>query len=371
MEKDSKLRNIIEKIISQEIDKIASEVKDVVREAVRANLLPQLRATIRNSISQAVEEMLSEPPLTQETNVFEEVSGVSAKEQMPKAEEEPTLEEVKAPVAPSEVSIEEESAQEEIEVRDEGKGRYAYCIADSGVSLSLGKIGIENNEVYTIPYKNLCAVVHNCPTEPYKSDDEEMVKGWLQTHQKVLDVAMEKFGTVLPFGFDTIIKSEDEVDPKQVVKNWLKDDFKNIKEKIDKLRGKQEYGVQIFYDPKVMGEVISRESEKIAKLKEEMTSQKPGMAYMYKQKIEKAVKEEMGKRAEQYFNDFYGAIKTHIEDIKVEKTKRADDKVMFMNLSCLVLKEKVENLGNELEKINNMEGFSVRFTGPWAPYNFV
>lgn len=44
---------------------------------------------------------------------------------------------------------------------------------------------------------------------------------------------------------------------------------------------------------------------------------------------------------------------------------------MLLNLSCLVSKGKVDSLGEELEKINNMEGFSVRFTGPWSPYSFV
>jgi len=56
----------------------------------------------------------------------------------------------------------------------------------------------------------------------------------------------------------------------------------------------------------------------------------------------------------------------------VEKTKKTEkDKVMLINLSCLVAKEKVDSLGEELEKINNMEGFTVRFTGPWPPYSFV
>jgi len=46
-------------------------------------------------------------------------------------------------------------------------------------------------------------------------------------------------------------------------------------------------------------------------------------------------------------------------------------KVILLNLSCLVAKGKVDSLGEELEKIDNMEGFSVRFTGPWPPYSFV
>jgi hypothetical protein len=45
--------------------------------------------------------------------------------------------------------------------------------------------------------------------------------------------------------------------------------------------------------------------------------------------------------------------------------------VMLLNLSCLVAREKVDSLGKELEEINNMDGFSVHFSGPWPPYSFV
>jgi hypothetical protein len=43
---------------------------------------------------------------------------------------------------------------------------------------------------------------------------------------------------------------------------------------------------------------------------------------------------------------------------------------MLLNLSCLVTKENVDNLGNELEEMKNL-GFSVHFSGPWPPYSFV
>jgi len=42
-----------------------------------------------------------------------------------------------------------------------------------------------------------------------------------------------------------------------------------------------------------------------------------------------------------------------------------------MNLSCLITINGSRSLGDELEKINVLEGFSVRFTGPWPPYSFV
>ncbi len=358
MEKDSTARKVIEQMVTQEIGRIASETKDVVREMVRAALLPQLRAAIQDSISQVMREVLTGgmPPVSRD-DISEEIP------QTPPAFLEGEIQRI--------LAAEEEPVAEEAKGSGNGSGRYVYCIADSGEMVNLGQIGIEGSEVYTIPYNSLCAVVHTCSAEPYTSDDEEVVKGWVQTHQKVLDVAMEKFDVVLPLGLDTIIKGEDTLDPDQVVRDWLRDDSEKLREKMDRVRGKREFGVQVFYDPKVVGETIARDSEEIQKLKVQMAAQKPGMAYVYKRRIEKAVREQMERRAEQHFKDFYGVIVNQADDIKVEKLKRDKEKTMFMNLSCLVLNEKVNGLGNELERIDNMEGFSVRFTGPRAPYSFV
>ena len=96
------------------------------------------------------------------------------------------------------------------------------------------------------------------------------------------------------------------------------------------------------------------------------------MAYIYKQKLERAVKAETEQLADEWFNDFYGRIKKHTDDIVVEKTKKMNNgQVMLFNLSCLVAKEKVDRLGKELEEIKKMDGFSVRFSGPWPLYSFV
>ena len=96
-------------------------------------------------------------------------------------------------------------------------GRYIYCIAEGSESAVFGRIGIEDNEVYTIPYSDFCAVVHDCPAEPYRSDDQEVVKHWVVKHQEVIDEAWERFGTVIPIGFDTIIRGNTIADPEKNV----------------------------------------------------------------------------------------------------------------------------------------------------------
>jgi len=251
-------------------------------------------------------------------------------------------------------------------------GRYLYCIADAGQRMSLGEIGIEGNEVYTIPYKDICAVVHNCPAQPYQSEDQEVVQAWVMAHQKVVDAAWEKWGTVLPLSFDTIIKGESGGDSERNVQDWLKQEYEGLKSKIEKVRGKAEYGVQVFWDAKLVAQNLTKTSSEIRELDEEIRTKPRGLAYMYRQKLENLIKREMETKADECFKDFYSRIRKHANDIRVEKTKKAEQGLqMIVNLSCLVYRDRYRELGEELDRINRMEGFSVRFTGPWPPYSFV
>ncbi len=253
-----------------------------------------------------------------------------------------------------------------------GKGRYLYCVADSRELASLGAIGIDGSKVYTILFRDICAVVHECPAEPYQSTAREMVNAWVLTHQKVVDEAWERWGTVLPLGFDTIVMDKDGIRAEENVKNWLQNDYDKLKSKMEKVRGKAEYGVQIFWEPQVIAHSLTKTSPEISQLEEEMKSQSRGVAYLYKQKLDNALKRELESKADRCFRDFYERIRRHVDDIVVEKTKPGDQNTqMIINLSCLLARDKTAGLGEELESINSMEGFSVRFTGPWPPYSFV
>lgn len=261
---------------------------------------------------------------------------------------------------------------DEANAEGKDKGRYLYCVADFGKKAGLGKIGLDGKEVYTLPLADLCAVVHNCPSEPYNSEDNEVVTRWVVTHEKVVEVAWERFGTVLPLSFDTIIKGEEDKGPEENLIDWLKQEYVNLKEKMHKIRGKAEYGVQIFWNPDFICHEIAKTNEEIKNLNQDMKSKSKGMAYMLEHKLKNLLKKEMEKKADLCFKEIYAGIKNCVDDSRVEKTKKVDQKrQMLMNLSCLVDKEESKKLGEVLEKINGEEGFSVRFTGPWPPYSFV
>jgi len=255
----------------------------------------------------------------------------------------------------------------------QNKGRYVYGVSAGDKEVRLGAIGIDGSEVYTIPYGDISAIVQDCSTEPYQSTDDEMVRNWVRIHQSVLDAAGKRLGVVIPLGFDTILEPRDDAtSPDQVVRDWLRQDYERLREVMRKIEGKNEYAVQVSYNPGIIVKQISEQSQDIRKIKEDMAAKSPGTAYIYRQKLERVVKVETERLADEWFKDFYGRIKKHTDDIVIEKTRKPNGgQVMLLNLSCLVAREKVDSLGKELEEINNMDGFSVHFSGPWPPYSFV
>jgi len=347
------LREIISGIVRDETRALANEAKSIIAEIVREELVPELRAAVRESIAKE----LGYP----ESDVH------TATEKMP-ASDELAVSDTQASPEES-VAVDRLSSDEDLH-EDHGQGLYLYGLIDLSTSTRLGKIGIDESEVYTIPFDGISAIVHDCPLEPYKSDKDATVTAWVKVHQRVMDVAAERFGNVMPFGFDTIISPKDNSTAKDALMKWLSDEHDNILRKLDKIKGKKEYGVQVFYVPTIFGERVEKESEDMKRMKEEISSKPPGLAYMYKQKLENMVKVELDALMDDYFKNFYEKIRSVSDDIKVEKVKKVDDgMVMMMNLSVLARDEK--GLGSVLDEIDGENGITVRFTGPWQPYSFI
>jgi hypothetical protein len=254
------------------------------------------------------------------------------------------------------------------EVRN--SARYIYCIVPCEDFFEPGNIGIDGARVYCIPYQNIAAVVHDCPEEPYQGDDET-VKGFVLTHNNVVDTAWEKTGSVIPMTFDVIVKADQKHTADENVIAWLHTEYHSFLSKLTEFKGKVELGIQILWDTHILSQLITESNKTIQKLQEEMTARPKGMAYFIKQKIEKALKGELEKKADVDYRRYYEQISSFASDIHVNKVKKLKDKQMLMNLSALTEKEKIKALGEELSKIEAEEGVSVRFTGPWPPYSFV
>jgi hypothetical protein len=110
------------------------------------------------------------------------------------------------------------------------EGRYIYCIVNSGKEKDFGRIGIENNLVFTLPIRDVGAVVHRCEAKLYKTEDKKKALKWILAHQNVIDLATKEFGAVIPLAFGNIFPGDDEA-----VKKWLNEHYSELKTMLERL----------------------------------------------------------------------------------------------------------------------------------------
>ena len=254
---------------------------------------------------------------------------------------------------------------------DVEEGRYVYAIVDSGENIVAARIGIEDSEVYTVPYRDIAAVAHACKAAPYQTEDNDKAKGWLLSHCYVIDRMTKKYGSVLPFSFDAIIRGDDSA-----LQKWLSDNYDRFKSDLARMKDRSEYVVQIFYDQdKLVGNIIDRDAE-LKALDEKIKAMPRGAAYIYKRKFEVKAKDSVMEDISSLVREFGLEIGKCVDGIKVEdKPSNVPDQYKAMKwaaaFTCLVHKNSVERLGEVLDRLDKRDGIRVRFSGPWAPFSFV
>src|SRR5262245_9274751 len=87
------------------------------------------------------------------------------------------------------------------------RGKYVYCIIESGEPMRFGPIGIgaDPSDVYTVHFKNLAAVVSDAPLEVLDSTRENVL-----AHERVNETVMREH-TVIPMSFGTIFKTREDI----------------------------------------------------------------------------------------------------------------------------------------------------------------
>jgi hypothetical protein len=96
-----------------------------------------------------------------------------------------------------------ELAKKSEENKDRGKeqGKYFYGVILCSEEKSFGRIGMNSDEVYAIPYRDIAAVVSDSPMKDYEITEDNT---W--GHVEVLRQIMERH-TVIPVEFGTTIKN--------------------------------------------------------------------------------------------------------------------------------------------------------------------
>jgi len=227
--------------------------------------------------------------------------------------------------------------------------------------------GIKESNVFLINKGNFSAIVHRCEEKPYISNNPIEVKNLILAHNRILDKAMEDFDAVIPLSFNTIIKSKEKT-AEENLRNWLKDNEEDLQKIWDKINGKKEYGIRIYYEKEKLLNKI-KELHKIKQLQQKIQIESTGMAYLLKGKIKDEIDKIAQEQIFEYKQNFYNNIKALVSDITINQSKILldEEKDLLLSISVLVNKEQIQKIKNYL--LN--ENFYFNITGPFAPYSFV
>jgi len=228
--------------------------------------------------------------------------------------------------------------------------------------------GIKGNNVFLINGRDFSAIAHRCEEKPYISNNPIEVKDLILAHNNILDKAMKNFDAVIPLSFNTIIKTSEEKTAEENLRIWLKDNKENLLKIWDKIIGKNEYGIRIYYEKKKLLEKI-KELYEIKQLQQKSQIESEGVAYLLKGKIKDEINKKAQEQIFEYKQNFYNNIKELVSDITINRSKILldEEKNLLVSISILVDKKQIQKVNSYLVNSN----FYFNIAGPFAPYSFI
>ena len=240
------------------------------------------------------------------------------------------------------------------------EGKYVYCIIEAKEPRSFGPIGIggRGDDVYTVHYDGLAAVVSNTPLVVYDPTRENVF-----AHEQVNETVMREF-TVLPMAFGVLFRTEDDII------ELMRGTYDALRDVLSKMEGKVEFGLKVNWDrERVIGE-IEQQNEEIRNLKEQITSRSSGSTYFARMQLGRLIENAMNEQSDAYVREVYALLRDTA--VASRANKPIGDR-MIMNAAFLIEREREPEFDSKVKEIAaKYEGkLAFKYTGPWPPYNFV
>ncbi|HKR01539.1 MAG TPA: GvpL/GvpF family gas vesicle protein [Pyrinomonadaceae bacterium] len=265
--------------------------------------------------------------------------------------------------------------------REDGRGLYVYCVGEGAALSELfeGDLppAIEaENGLKIIGAGDLAAIVSAVPLVDYGEEallsrlgDATWTALRAMRHERVVEHFARR-ASVVPLRFGTIYLERARVEQMLTEK---RDDLRSI---IERLRGREEWGLNLTRDRAQLLENIVSLSPRLRELTERAEGSSPGQSYLVRKKID-ALRETEG-RAEtkrviaeierELLGQAEGAARLRV--LKDEANEHGEVVAKFAFLvdgaSFDRFREAAERLAREYEP----SGFRLELTGPWPAYNF-
>jgi hypothetical protein len=245
------------------------------------------------------------------------------------------------------------------EVSEEG-GCYVYGIIAGENALSFGKSGIggEITDVYTVQYNGLAAVSSRVKLAILDATRENAL-----AHEHVVERVMNTH-TIIPMSFGTVFRTEDDI--RQVLKSI----HPSLRDVLEKMEGKIEFGLKVTWDRDKVIERLKREDSEIRKFIQELSKKHLQSTYFARMQLGRMIDRAMIERGAEIVKEIYDSLRPVC--VASRDNKPIGEK-MILNAAFLLERRKEAEFDRTVNRISDKfkNILAFRYSGPWPPYNFV
>ena len=240
------------------------------------------------------------------------------------------------------------------------EGRYVYGVIESRNPVAFGKssIGTGNEDVYTVHYGDIAAVVSRTPVFIFDPTRDNAL-----AHEHVIESVMKNY-TIIPMSFGTVFRTDDDI------REVLKSIYASLKDVLKQMTGKLEFGLKVTWDRDRIIEELQRGHEEIHRFHQELTRKHLQSTYFARMQLGRMIDKALAELAANYVREIYDGLRNVC--VASRDNKPIGDK-MILNAAFLIHKERETEFDAAVNKVAQKFGerLNFKYTGPWPPYNFV
>jgi len=189
-------------------------------------------------------------------------------------------------------------------------------------------------------------------------------------HETVVEYVAKRT-SVVPLRFGTIYLEREGIQQMLVGRS------RELEDIIEHLRGREEWGVNVYCDRAVLLSSITSVSPVLRDLVQRAEQAPPGQSYLMQKKIETLKVDEARTAVNRIVEQIEEKLKVQTDDarhlriLKVETTDHGELKAKFAFLVRRSAFEEFRDAAEGLAQEHQAAGVRLELTGPWPVYNFV
>src|SRR5438046_1349246 len=154
------------------------------------------------------------------------------------------------------------------------------------------------------------------------------------------------------------------------VREVLKSIYASLKDVLEQMAGKVEFGLKVTWDRDRIIEELKRDDEEIHRFHQELTKKHLQSTYFARMQLGRMIDKAMVERSAEFVREIYDGLRSVC--VASRDNKPIGDR-MIMNAAFLIQRERETDFDAAVNKIAKKFGdrLNFKYTGPWPPYNFV